>query len=71
MNTTLSIGEVRFQLQSLGEHLSPADLRLLLQIVAELSVNDHTLGVDQALTALYPKHEHKAATDALGRLALG
>jgi nucleoside phosphorylase len=68
VNTTLTADEVRFQLQSLGEHLTPADLRLLLQIAGELSAADHGLGVDQALAKLYPQHEHKAATDALGKL---
>jgi hypothetical protein len=68
MNTALTADEVRFQLQSLGEYLTPADLRLLLQIAGELSAADHSLGVDQALAKLYPHHEHKAATDALGKL---
>ena len=68
MNTTLTADEVRFQLESLSEHLAPVDLRLLLQIAGELSPTDHSLGVDQALATLYPKHEHKAATDALGKL---
>lgn len=68
MNTTLTADEVRFQLESLSEHLAPVDLRLLLQIAGELPPTDHSLGVDQALATLYPKHEHKAATDALGKL---
>ena len=68
MNTTLTADEVRFQLEFLGEHLAPVDLRLLLQVTSELSPTNHSLGVDQALVKLYPKHEHKAATDALGKL---
>jgi nucleoside phosphorylase/uncharacterized protein YjbI with pentapeptide repeats len=68
MNTSLTADEVRFRLESLSEHLAPVDLRLLLQMASELSPTDHSLVVDQALVKLYPKHEHKAATDALGKL---
>ena len=68
MKTTLTADEVRFQLGLLKDELAPVDLRLLMQLTDALSAADHSLGVDVALSSLYPEREHRGATDAFGKL---
>jgi WD40 repeat protein/nucleoside phosphorylase len=68
MQSTLTPSEIGIGLNALRDHLPPADLRNLLQLVELVPPDGRGVAVERALATIFPGREHKSATDAFGKL---